>query len=107
MKPRSPSPVLRIGAAFFALTAAWFAWALWKAGQTGQIDTGRHLAALADDAGDFWLKVCLHGLSLIVCAVLAVAFWKGADGERQADSIMARRDIPLDRAVRAQQDPEA
>lgn len=107
MKPRSPSPTLRLGAVFFALTAVWFAWALWKAGQTGLIDNGRHLAALADDPAGFWFKVFLHGLALICGAGLAVVFWKAANGERRADSIMARRDIPLDRAVRAQQDPEA
>lgn len=107
MKPRSPSPALRLGAVFFSVTAAWFAWALWKAGQTGQIGSGHRLAGLTDDPGNFWLKVCLYCLSLMVCAVLTVVLWKGADGERGADSVMARRDIPLDRAVRAQQDPEA
>ncbi|RZJ94314.1 MAG: hypothetical protein EON88_12790 [Brevundimonas sp.] len=75
--------------------------------KTGEVTWERNPVLQANEPLAFWFSIALMGLGSLTLGVVAVALWWAVGNEKKADAIMARRDIPLDRAVRATQDPEA
>jgi hypothetical protein len=104
----NPAPVnLRFMSLVSAGLAAFGAFMIANAVRTGEITWERSPVIQAEQPLGFWFLVALMGLGTLALGGLAGATWWASGNEKKSDAIMARRDIPLDSAVRATQDPEA